>query len=401
MADFVLRSTMIALLTLAGATPLVAQESVEAEAENSTDAFDAGSRAALDGLIARLARAQTLAAKATVDLSYKLNGNPNESISRFDFAYTDNEQVAIRLIEGRGGTIVADGGKLHFGIPDQMRFGSVDLDGKIDDLYLSETFGQMNGGVGNFIGALIHPDAATNFYKGVASAQHVGRETIEEVEYDRVRIGQDGSHYDVWVSTDEDHKLLKLVPNMDGKDQPQRGLTDLALVISFADWRFDQPLAKGAFAPPRHPLVGQDAPDFELKNLAGEAAKLSDHKGKQIVVLDFWATWCGPCVKALPALKKVTEKYADRGVVFYAVNQREGVKKIQGFFEQQKLTVPVLRDTDGAVADLYLVRGIPQTVIVGNDGKIQALHIGASPDLEQQLDGELKKLVAGESLIGD
>lgn len=130
---------------------------------------------------------------------------------------------------------------------------------------------------------------------------------------------------------------------------------------------------------PAHPLNGQPAPPFTLNGLEGNSVALADHLGKDVVVLDFWASWCPPCRKGLPVLDALAREYADRNVAVYAVNIREDARLVKDFFEQNKLSVPVLLDEKGLVADGYGVTGIPQTVIIDRSGTISAIHVGVSP----------------------
>ncbi len=146
-------------------------------------------------------------------------------------------------------------------------------------------------------------------------------------------------------------------------------------------------------------LQGQPAPPFTLGLFGLGQADLASHKGKEIVVLDFWATWCGPCVMALPILTEVTDAYSNKGVVFYAVNERDDAAAVRDFLRSKKLDVTVAMDSAGKVGQLYGVRGIPQTVIIDKAGVVQAVHIGYSPNLKQRLTGELEALLAGKSLV--
>ncbi len=150
----------------------------------------------------------------------------------------------------------------------------------------------------------------------------------------------------------------------------------------------------------QHPSLGKDAPAFKLDLLDGGNFDLSAVKGKKIIVLDFWATWCPPCRKALPILAEVTASYADKDVVFYAVNLQEEKDKITDFLAKEKIKCLVALDKDATVAKLYNVDGIPQSVIIGKDGVVQVVHVGLLPDLKEQLKKELDDLVAGKSLIG-
>ncbi len=122
-------------------------------------------------------------------------------------------------------------------------------------------------------------------------------------------------------------------------------------------------------------LVGTAPDDFALTMLDGTRFQLSDARGK-VVILDFWATWCGPCVRALPEYLKMLETLDGQEVLFIAVNQAEKPDLIKDFLEKRKLKMPVGLDPDGKVADAFDVTDIPQTVVIGPDGTIRWLHTG-------------------------
>jgi len=144
-----------------------------------------------------------------------------------------------------------------------------------------------------------------------------------------------------------------------------------------------------------HPLNGAQAPPFTLENLQGESVSLASHLGKDVVVLDFWATWCPPCRKGLPVLDRLSKTYAEKSVAIYAVNIREGDTLVSRFVEENKLSLGILLDTKGMVADDYGVSGIPQTVIIDRTGKIHAIHVGVSPfGFEASLASDIEEALA-------
>jgi peroxiredoxin/outer membrane lipoprotein-sorting protein len=127
---------------------------------------------------------------------------------------------------------------------------------------------------------------------------------------------------------------------------------------------------------PAQKLVGQAAPAFKLEGLDGkEISPLEDFKGK-VIVLDFWATWCPPCREGLPHLDQLYKAQGEQGVAIFAVNEREAADKAKTFMTQQNLSIPVLLDSKGEVGGQYLVTGIPQTVVIGKNGKIANIFVG-------------------------
>ena len=149
----------------------------------------------------------------------------------------------------------------------------------------------------------------------------------------------------------------------------------------------------------RFELSGQAAPDFALPLLDGGSFQMSAQTGK-VVVIDFWATWCGPCVRALPEMKKLAEAYAghpDVVVVGFSTDDAENLEKVKKLVEKNELGYAIgLGPEDAKKA--YKVSGIPCIVVVGKDGVVQGRRVGFSPALEKDLKRAVDALLAGEAL---
>ncbi len=156
----------------------------------------------------------------------------------------------------------------------------------------------------------------------------------------------------------------------------------------------DSPDANGETSSnePRSRLIDQPAPDFELNQLDGMPLKLSSLKGR-IVVLDFWATWCGPCVASLPKITELGREYKAADVDVIAVNIEENAAIVKSFLERIKINPVVVLDNDGAVAKKYQASAIPQTVIIDRDGKVKHVFIGGGGATETKIRESLDGLI--------
>lgn len=122
------------------------------------------------------------------------------------------------------------------------------------------------------------------------------------------------------------------------------------------------------------PAVGRPAPDFTLTTLNGDTFTLSEYLGTPLV-LNFWATWCGPCRREMPALQAAAIRY-DGEALIVGIDQGEDASVVQPFVEEFALTFPIPMDTELAVADLYNVKGLPTTYFVDGDGIIRYVWSG-------------------------
>jgi peroxiredoxin len=131
----------------------------------------------------------------------------------------------------------------------------------------------------------------------------------------------------------------------------------------------------GAYSEASGPLIGEIAPDFTLHDIHGRTFNLNDYDGN-IVLLNFWATWCGPCRLEMPLLEQYHQDLVEDDFVILAINLQESVTTVQDFVEEVGLSFPVLLDSDGHVVEQYRIIGYPSTILIDRDGRIQFIHIG-------------------------
>lgn len=149
----------------------------------------------------------------------------------------------------------------------------------------------------------------------------------------------------------------------------------------------------------RFALSGKPAPDFSFTLLDGSLFTLSDHTGK-VVILDFWATWCGPCVSALPYMEEFYQAIKTQEVVVVGISSDdpENEQKVRDMVAQKDLTYLVGIDTNGIGRSSYFVQGIPCVVMINQQGIVQGRKVGFSPELAEQLGEATRKMLAGETL---
>jgi thiol-disulfide isomerase/thioredoxin len=146
--------------------------------------------------------------------------------------------------------------------------------------------------------------------------------------------------------------------------------------------------AKG-FGSGDHPM----APDFSLSDLSGQKVSLADYRGK-VVLLDFWATWCGPCRIEIPGFVELQNRYRDQGFVVIGVSMDDGPDPVKEFYKQFKMNYPVVLGDDKLGEEYGGILGLPTSMLIGRDGRIYAKHVGAaSPAV---FEDEIKALLAAQ-----
>lgn len=128
-------------------------------------------------------------------------------------------------------------------------------------------------------------------------------------------------------------------------------------------------------------VQGSEAPDFTAEMTDGSSFTLSEQKGK-VVLLNFWATWCSPCVGEMPAFERLYEEYGDE-IQILAVNSGEEKEIVDEFLQEKNYTFPIAYDEKNEISEKYPSEGIPYTLIIGKDGKVEDVFVGAQ-DSETQ-----------------
>jgi len=139
-------------------------------------------------------------------------------------------------------------------------------------------------------------------------------------------------------------------------------------------------------------IVGQPAPDFALRSMKGPSMRLSEHLG-EVVIINFWATWCGPCRQEMPLLDELYGKYQRAGLVMLSVNIDENAAPAIEMVQTLRISYPVLFDTRKEVSRAYDVSAMPVTVLVDRAGVVRYVSEGYKPGYEKRYTEKLRELL--------
>jgi len=220
----------------------------------------------------------------------------------------------------------------------------------------------------------------------------------------------DGSRITVTPETMGEQSLIGNSPSLGRCKIPVNAISELHIggygkldaEMAYAGWRLQPareprfPDAVGVKAAPGTTLVGKAAPNFKLGLLDGGEFQLSQHAGK-VVVLHFWATWCGSCVRAMPEYLKVMELFGkdidNDKVLLVGINQGEGTEVVREFLKRHGWKMTVAMDPDQRLGSLFKVSGMPHSVIIGKDGTVKCMHVGFNSDAPLGMKGSLEVLL--------
>lgn len=364
--------------------------------------------------------------RVTVDSATNIEqqGVKNGFQNTFAVLIEKPNRMAIRATAGRQGvTTVSDGRRMLTEFGGLKRYSIGAAPQNLDDALGSGSQRMINAQHGLLFVTtpFTSPKPGEEMLRDLTAGRYLGEVELNGVKCHRLRLEVGAMSWDAWFEVGGRPQLRQtsldlaaLIAKQQGGELPA-GLKITSL-ITYKNWEYDAKVTGNEFEleptigwkrvdslfeseedAELHPLVGAAAPPLMLELLAGGHLELKKQQGK-VVILDFWATWCGPCVRALPTIAGVAKKFEPQGVAFYAVNLQEDSATVTDFLKEHELKINVALDRTGAAAKAYGASAIPQTVIVGKDGRVQVVHIGAAPNLEELLTKELTDLVADKDL---
>ncbi len=248
----------------------------------------------------------------------------------------------------------------------------------------------------------VHPQPFTDELNG-DSLKLEGTKKIGEVDCDVVHVVYAmGQGEAVWYFGQADHLPRRVdrtgggyaleLTNVNAKAKLKAEEFALKAPEGFATTEYKAPPPPPA---PEMIAVGADAPNWELKGADGKSVSLKDLRGN-VVLIDFWATWCGPCKMAMPGVQKVHEHFKDQKVKVFGISTWERDNKVDGpakYMKDQGYTYNLLVEGDD-VAAAYKVQGIPTFYVVDKDGKVALVNVGYDPKGEEQLIKVIEELLA-------
>jgi thiol-disulfide isomerase/thioredoxin/outer membrane lipoprotein-sorting protein len=447
MARFSTKTTLLCVAVMAPAlTGITATHAL------SDDNIDARAMKVLEDFNAYVNTQEGYSTTISQSITMRSAFGNEDSESTYKLAVNKPNKLRLNPDDPESETIISDGNKLITNVP--MLRGYVEADapsgiGGVFNAIQSQSM-VLGGGPLSFIAPMLSPRGFNGELATITHATYVGSEEVDGQAMHRVnfvmvpslndaarnqlrqQFGSDDMKFyvDAWIhdgDTPSLHKLhYDLAKMLAGvmaemmEQMPQLREMTYDMVLTFdhwqtgdrieADFSFDAPedaikagsideLIAANQPPSPDELLGKPAPDFEIAMLDGSTLELAQHKDRDVVILDFWATWCGPCIQAMPGLMEIADTYKDRNVVLYAVNVQEKPDTINNFLRSRDWSLNIPLDSDGELSKKFMVAGLPQTVVIGKDGTVQAVHLGYTPQLKQQLADELDKLIAGETLV--
>ncbi|HEY9732145.1 MAG TPA: TlpA disulfide reductase family protein [Drouetiella sp.] len=350
------------------------------------------------------------------DVSLFRDGKTNRKVDEAKCDFVRAKYLRVQMLQPKKRGIVAvEGTDAKIYCPKWRSFTESKL-GSLEEVFADPDFNFVtDGDLGwSLLPQLTSPDPLTGFLQHRAVKSYDGIVDCNGRKCHQITLTdtKNGANQHLWVARGLKPWIVRFEPvsntEMHGMPATQDGKPSLlTMTVSFSDAKVGSKI--GPFKLPsqsrkvshftiesrddvRQELVGRAAPGFSVRTAGGGNFNLKRER-KKIVVMEFWATWCAPCVRALPVLDEVSRNFSDKNVEFIAMNLKEEEKRVCEFLADKALSVRVGIDTTGKVANLYHVSGVPQTVIIGRDGVVKAVYVGAGSEIKEQVSKVLQDSV--------
>lgn len=374
--------------------------------------MDAESEAILKSFSDRLAESDDRHAIITMSMKMELMGM-NQSMDNTTeiFLRKPNQLNVTNTSPGMPGfQLVSDGEHVYRTLDMYDLFTKDPAPATSDDIELinlggSPFAGLMQGDALDIAKMIVHQNPLTYINNVADEVTYLG--TVEEgdASYEAIRISTAVTTYDFFFTQGDNPELVKMVPDIKSilENMPNMGEAAANMNLDFvftvdqlniapefdestftyvppADSEQVADLMQGIMARQQEEMgglpVGRPAPEIKTELMNGDPFTLSDYQGEKIVILDFWATWCGPCRTAMPIMEEMAKEYADNDVVLITVNQGETREEIQEFLDSEGLHSTVAMDPTAEFGNKYKVKGIPTMVIVDKEGNVAGYYVG-------------------------
>lgn len=384
----------------------------------------------LERMVATYHEARSYQDDARVRLHFKKQGDgPNNVIDQkwdYSVAFARPNKLRLHVYQS---VVICDGQKLHAVLNlDEVRGQILEASApeKLTqqnvfdaDPLLSQVLSQGGAAGPPLVLPLLLEEAALDpVLEGAEKPAFLPPEKAEGETCYRVEVKRPDGRLVFWI--DEKNFVLRRIeyPTDEfrkGVEEKEGPVSELALAVDFTGVKLNAEIEPAAFAfevpqggsivqqfmvPP--PLLGQRIAEFRFRGLDGEEITRDSIAGK-IAVIDFWATWCEPCLKSLPNLQRVAQRFADNDkIVFLAVsvdNDEVADAAVREKFAEADLSLPLSRDPNLAARDVFAVESLPTMVVLDAEGVVQDYENVFDPDLAESLPPKLDKLLAGKSIF--
>lgn len=352
-------------------------------------------------------RAGSYRDRSEVVVEISIQGMDNKVTAKYDIAVQKPDKISIQSDSPFLGVSFVSDGEHTWNFKNKSGEYT-----RSDAIALNELAKEESGPLGMMIkpillSAIIGDDPLAEIEENVTSKKLLEPEKVDGQECDVIEMEQLTGSVKVWV--DKKRKLIvKLQMDMSKAAKEMAGdkaesPPTMKVTEYHRDIELDEKMPGGifSFSPPpgaklvdkftsrkksgkkreRANLTGKPAPAFSLTDLDGKEHTLKSLKGK-VLLLDFWATWCPPCRRELPHVQKLHEELASQGLVVLGVNSEKDEAKLKKSLKENKITFPVLRDTERAASEAYKVTAIPRVIIIDRNGTVKADFTGIRTEEE-------------------